>query len=211
VGRYKARSLMRKANLSCKQRRRFKITTQSDSKLPVTKNVLNRKFKVSKANTAWVADITYLWTQEGWLYLSVVLDLFSRRVVGWSLKSHMGEGLVRSAFLMALGRRNPHSGLLHHSDRGCQYASKDYQHLLSQHGVIASMSRKGNCWDNAVMERFFGSLKSERTDNKIYLTKEEAKADVIDYIEMFYNSERLHSTLDYLTPMEYEKKYCPSQ
>jgi putative transposase len=206
VGRYRARSLMRKAKIECKQRRRFRVTTQSNHTFPIARNVLNREFAVSAPNRVWVADITYLWTHEGWLYLSAVLDLFSRRVVGWSLANHIREGLVHDALLMALGRRMPDAELMHHSDRGCQYASKDYRELLKQYGITVSMSRKGNCWDNAVMERFFGSLKSERTDNKIYLTREQAKADVIDYIEMFYNSQRLHSTLGYMSPMQYEKE-----
>lgn len=206
VGRYRARSLMRKANIECKQRRRFRITTQSDHALPVAGNVLNREFAVTSPNRVWVADITYLWTKEGWLYLSAVLDLFSRRIVGWSLANHMREELVHDAFLMAIGRRAPEGKLMHHSDRGCQYASKDYRKLLEEHEIKISMSRKANCWDNSVMERFFGSLKSERTDNKNYLTREQAKADVIDYIEMFYNSERLHSTLGYVSPMQYERE-----
>jgi putative transposase len=206
VGRYRTRTLMRKANIECKQRRRFRITTQSNHSLPIAENVLNREFAVTRPNRVWVADITYLRTNEGWLYLSAVLDLFSRRVVGWSIANHMKEGLVHDALLMAMGRRMPTGELMHHSDRGCQYASKDYRDLLKQYGIMISMSRKGNCWDNAVMERFFGSLKSERTDNKIYLTREQAKADVIDYIEMFYNSQRLHSTLGYMSPMQYEKE-----
>ena len=206
IGRYKARSLMHKAQIECKQRRRFKITTQSNHLLPIAKNVLNREFTVTAPNNVWVADITYLWTNEGWLYLSAVLDLFSRRVVGWSLTNHMRESLVHDALVMAIGRRMPSGELMHHSDRGCQYASNDYQDLLKQHRITVSMSRRGNCWDNAVMERFFGSLKSERTDNKVYLTREQAKADVIDYIEMFYNSLRLHSTLGYRSPMQFEKE-----
>jgi transposase InsO family protein len=207
VGRYRARNLMRKANIECKQRRRFRVTTKNNHAFPIAENVLNRHFTVTVPNCVWVADITYLWTNEGWLYLSVVLDLFSRRVVGWSLASHMREKLVHDALLMAIGRRMPDDKLMHHSDRGCQYASKDYRDLLKQQGITMSMSRKGNCWDNAVMERFFGSLKSERTDNKVYITREQARADVIDYIEMFYNSQRLHSTLGYLSPMQYEKAH----
>jgi transposase InsO family protein len=206
VGRYRARTLMQEANIECKQRRRFRVTTHSNHSLPIAENVLNRGFKVAHPNQVWVADITYLWTQEGWLYLSAVLDLFSRRIIGWSLSHHMRESLVHDALLMAVGRRIPDDNLLHHSDRGSQYASKGYQGLLKQNGITISMSRKGNCWDNAVMERFFGSLKSERTDNKVYLTREQAKADVISYIEMFYNSQRLHSTLGYRSPMQYEKE-----
>ena len=206
VGRYRVRGLMRKARIECKQRRRYRITTHSDHRLPVAENVLNREFKPGLINQVWVTDITYLWTQEGWLYLAAVLDLFSRRIVGWSMANHMKGELVHNALLMAIGRRKPSQHLMHHSDRGIQYASKDYQKLLADYGIRVSMSRKGNCWDNAVMERFFGSLKSERTNGKNYLTREQAKRDVIDYIEMFYNSYRLHSTLGYLSPLQYEKQ-----
>ena len=205
VGRYKARSLMKKAQIQCKQRRRYRITTESNPRMPVMENKLNREFQVEKPNRVWVTDITYLWTKEGWLYLSAVLDLFSRRIVGWSLASHMRAELVNDALEMALARRQPKTNLMHHSDRGKQYTSLNYQHKLNKLGIEVSMSRKGNCWDNAVMERFFGSLKSELTDHKVYFTKEEAKADVINYIELFYNCQRLHSTLGYLSPMQYEK------
>lgn len=207
VGRYKARSLMRKANVQSKQRRRYRITTDSRHTLPVAENVLNREFTVATPNCAWVTDITYLWTLEGWVYVAAVLDLFSRRIVGWSIAEHMRETMVNEALQMALGRRQPEAGLLHHSDRGVQYASDDYQVSLKSAGITVSMSRKGNCWDNAVMERFWGSLKSERTDGKIYRTREAAKADVIDYIEMFYNSKRLHSTLGYLSPLQFENQF----
>lgn len=206
VGRYQARTLMRKANIECKQRRRYRVTTDSRHVLPIAANVLNRDFSVAAPNRKWVTDITYLWTSEGWLYLAAVMDLYSRRIVGWSIAEHMREKLIRDALDMALGRRQPAVGLLHHSDRGCQYASHAYQAMLKEAGIIVSMSRKGNCWDNSVMERFFGSLKSERTDHINYLTREEAKLDVIDYIEMFYNSKRLHSTLGYVTPLQFEQK-----
>jgi putative transposase len=205
VGRYQARTLMRKAGIECKQRRRYRITTNSRHRLPVAENILNREFTAVAPNQKWVSDITYLWTQEGWIYLAAVLDLFSRRVVGWAIAEHLREELIESALHMSLGRRQPLKGLLHHSDRGSQYASAAYQSELKRAGIIVSMSRKGNCWDNAVMERFFGSLKSERTDHIIYQTRGEAKADVIDYIEMFYNSRRLHSTLGYVTPLQFEQ------
>ncbi len=142
-----------------------------------------------------MGDITYLWTAEGWLYLAVIIDLFSRRVVGWSLASHMRAQLVKDALTMALWRRRPPPRLMHHSDRGSQYACHDYQKLLDKYGLVCSMSRKGDCWDNAVAERFLGSLKRERTDDRLYATREQAKQDVIDYIEMFYNSRRKHSYL----------------
>lgn len=207
VGRHRARTLMRKANIACKQRRRYRVTTQSQHTLPVAANTLNRNFSVAAPNRVWVADITCLWTHEGWLYIAAVLDLFSRRIVGWAIAQHMRGELIGDALQMALGRRRPQKGLTHHSDRGSQYASADYQAALKSAGIIVSMSRKGNCWDNAVMERFFGSLKSERTDQIIYSTREEAKLDIIDYIEMFYNSQRLHSTLGYVTPLQFEKNY----
>ena len=207
VGRYRARRLMLKAKVECKQRRIYKITTESNHNLPVAENKLNRKFQVNKPNEVWVTDITYLWTKEGWLYLAAVLDLFSRRVVGWSMSKHLRTELIKDALNMAMKRRQPKTELMHHSDRGSQYASTNYQNTLKKLGIKISMSRKGNCWDNAVMERFFGSLKSERTDFKKYENREQAKADVIDYIEMFYNSERLHSTLDYMSPLQYEKKH----
>lgn len=204
VGRFKARSLMRAAGLECKQRRRFRKIPRVDPNLKAAENVLNREFAVSEPNKVWVCDITYLDTREGWLYLAAVLDLHSRRVVGWSLAEHMREELVHDALSMALGRRRPGKTVLHHSDRGSQYTSEDYRQFLKRSGFDESMSRKGNCWDNAVMERFFGSLKSERTDGQRYETRKEAKDDVIDYIEMFYNSERLHSTLGYVSPKSFE-------
>ena len=204
VGRHRARTLMRKAGIECKQRRRYRVITQSKHSLSIADNVLNRRFEVAELNRAWVADITYLWTNEGWLYIAAVLDLFSRRVIGWAMADHMKENLVCNALQMAVGRRKPASGLIHHSDRGVQYASNKYQVTLKGMGIIVSMSRKGNCWDNAVMERFFGSLKSERTDKTKYLTRRAAMSDIVDYIEVFYNSQRLHSTLGYVTPLQYE-------
>lgn len=205
IGRYKARKLMLEHGIYCKQRRRYKVTTQSSHNLPVAENKLNRNFRVAVPNRVWVTDITYLWTEEGWLYLAAVVDLFSRRVVGWSMADHMRSELISDALVMAVGRRKPSSDLMHHSDRGSQYASAHYQKLLGRLGIIVSMSRKGNCWDNAVMERFFGSLKSERTEGARYITREQAKNDVIDYIEMFYNNHRLHSTLGYMSPADFEK------
>lgn len=204
VGVYAARTLMKKAGVASKQRRRYCVTTDSRHHLPIAENVLNRQFNVEAPNRAWVTDITYVWTMEGWLYVAGVLDLFSRRVVGWAMASHMKESLVSDALRMALGRRQPEAGLLQHSDRGVQYASHAYQALLKNNSIIVSMSRKGNCWDNAVMERFWGSLKSERTDGQLYLTREEAKQDILDYIEMYYNSIRLHSSLGYQSPAEFE-------
>lgn len=207
VGRYKIRRLMRQNEISCKQRRRYVVTTKSKHKFSIAKNILNRNFNVSRPNKAWVADITYLWTSEGWLYVAAILDLFSRKVVGWSIADNMRSDLVENAFSMAKTRRHPVSGLLHHSDRGIQYASHQYQRVLQESKAIVSMSRKGNCWDNAVMERFFGTLKSECTNGKNYKTRDEAKADVIRFIEDFYNNHRLHSTLNYISPVQYETNF----
>jgi putative transposase len=153
-----------------------------------------------------VADFTYIWTDEGWLYVAAVLDLFSRLVVGWSMQNQMTARLVSDAMLMAIWRRRPSAELLHHSDQGSQYTSEQFQGLLAQHGVICSMSRSGDCWDNAAMESFFSTLKTERCNRKIYRTRDEARADVFDYIERFYNPRRRHSTLDYLSPLEYEQQ-----
>lgn len=207
VGRYKTRTLMHKEGIECKQRRRYQVTTQSNHGLPVAANLLNRQFNTKEPDRIWVADITNLWTLEGWLYIATILDLYSRRIVGWALAEHMREELVEDALKMAIGRRNPKVGLMHHSDRGVQYASGQYRAALGRAGITVSMSRKGNCWDNAIEERFNGSLKSEWTDGVKYLTLAQAKADVITYIEMFYNSKRLHSSLGYLTPIEFENRY----
>lgn len=204
IGRYGARSVMRKLGLRVLPTKRFKVTTNSRHDYPVAENLLDRQFEVSAPDTVWGTDITYLWTQEGWLFLAVVIDLFSRKVVGWALDKQMPTKLVTDALRMAVWRRRPPKGLLHHSDRGSQYASHDYQDELKKYGMVCSMSRKGDCWDNSVVERFFRSLKTERTNHCIYHTREAAKQDVIDYIEMFYNSRRLHSYLGYQSPNAYE-------
>jgi len=208
IGRFKVRRLMRQNGIFCKQRRRYTTTTQSRHELVVAENILNREFNVTKPNEKWVSDITYVWTNEGWLYVASVLDLFSRRVIGWAASDSMKTDLIEKAFNMALGRRRPAAGFLHHSDRGVQYASESYQTLLRKSGAVVSMSRKGNCWDNSVMERFFGSLKSERTDGKMYKSRAAARDDVANYIECFYNSHRLHSTLNYMSPIAYENSYA---
>lgn len=196
--------LMRLAQVSVKTRRKFRITTDSKHNFPVVANALNRQFKVDRPNAIWLTDITYLTTQEGWLYLAVVLDLYSRRIIGWAMQPRMTADLVQKALTMALWRRKPGAGLLHHSDRGSQYACGDYQSLLAAAGIRVSMSRKGNCWDNAPMESFFHSLKVERVYHRRYLTRENAKGDVLDYLA-FYNSRRLHSSLSYVSPMEFER------
>jgi putative transposase len=170
----------------------------------VAPNVLDRAFEAPAPNRKWIADFTYIWTAEGWLYVAAVLDLFSRRVVGWSMSASMTAQLVTDALVMAIWRRGKPDALLHHSDRGSQYTSEQFQLLLADHGVTCSMSRSGNCWDNAAMESFFSSLKIERTARKTYRTRDEAKADVFDYIERFYNPTRRHSTIGYISPMEFE-------
>lgn len=204
-GRTKAATIMALADVAAKQKKRFKATTDSKHNLPVAPNLLNREFTVDQPDRVYVGDITYLWTQEGWLYLAVVLDLFSRQVVGWSMSQRMTRELVKDALRMAYWRRKPGSGVIFHSDRGSQYCSKEFQDLLKAYGMISSMSRKANCWDNAVAESFFGSLKTERVFFSNYKTREDARRDVTDYIEMFYNSKRRHSHLGYLSPREFEK------
>lgn len=204
VGRYQARSLMRDAGVVCRQRRRFRATTDSNHRYPVAPNRLARDFDVVTPNTVWCADITAIWTHAGWLYLAAVLDLCDRQVVGWAIADHMRTQLTLDALDMALGRRRPRPGLLHHSDRGSQYAAGNYQARLRLHKIVPSMSRKGNCWDNAVMERFFGTLKSEWADSQRYISHAQAEHDIIRFIEIEYNSDRDHSTLGYQTPRETE-------
>jgi len=205
TGRYRARTLMKMAKVSVKRKKRYKVTTDSRHGYPVAPNLLNRQFDVAKPDRVWVSDITYLWTKEGWLYLAVVMDLYSRKIVGWSMDKRMTQDLVKGALIMAAGRRQPESGLIHHSDRGSQYAAYAYQDLLVEYGMICSMSRKGDCWDNAVVESFFGTLKRERVYLTRYQTRMEAKMNIVDYIEMFYNSRRLHSYLGYVSPDQFEK------
>jgi putative transposase len=204
-GLHRIERLMRHAALRARpRRRRIPSDTGVCSTNAVAPNVLNRTFDAASANRKWVADFTYLWTAEGWLYVAAVVDLFSRRVVGWSMSATMTAQLVTDALVMAIWRRGTPHTVLHHSDRGSQYTSEPFQRLLADHGVTCSMSRAGNVWDNAVMESFFSSLKTERTAAKMYRTRDQAKADVFDYIERFYNPKRRHSTLGYLSPMEFE-------
>ena len=206
VSRDKARKLMKEAEVRAKQIKKYKVTTNSNHKQPVFENRLNREFAVAQPDRVYAADVTYIWTQEGWLYLAVVIDLCSRKVVGWSMNSRMKAQLVCDALQMAIWRRKPEAGLIHHSDRGSQYASKAFRRLLKAHGIEGSMSRKGDCWDNAVVESFFGSLKQERVHWNHYQTRYEAQQDILEYITMFYNSKRLHSYLGYLSPNEFETK-----
>ena len=203
-GRSRARTLMRLAGIIARQKRKFKVTTHSKHKLPVAINLLNREFEVAAPNKAWVSDITYIWTAQGWLYLAIVIDLYSRQVVGWAVSERISRQLVINALQMAIGKRRPNPGLIFHSDRGSQYCSAEFQKLLKGHQMICSMSRKGDCWDNAVAESFFASLKTERAFYRKYQTRDEAKQDIVNYIEMFYNSKRLHSYLGYLSPRDFE-------
>lgn len=206
LGRYRVRRLMREAALRPVWKRKFVHTTDSKHDLPVAENLLNRQFDVAAPNQAWTSDITYVRTRQGWLYLAAVMDLFSRKIIGWSMAPTMPTELVAAALRMALQQRKPPPGLLLHSDRGSQYASLEYQALLAQHGIRCSMSRKGNCWDNAVMERFFLNLKMERVWQRDYANHGEAQRDITEYIVSFYNGVRLHSTLGYLSPAAYERK-----
>ena len=204
VGRRYTRRLMKEAGIQVRYKKKYKVTTNSNHKQPVFENVLDRQFDVATPNTAYVQDITYIWTQEGWLYLAVVIDLFSRKVVGWSMSSRMKAALVCDALTMAIWQRRPGNGLIVHSDRGSQYASKPYRRLLKGHNFIGSMSRKGDCWDNAVVESFFGSLKQELVQWKHYQSRYEAQQDILRYITTFYNPKRLHSSLGYRSPNQYE-------
>ena len=204
ISRQKARRLMKRAGVLVRHRKKHKVTTNSKHNQPVYDNLVARQFDVKEKDSVYAGDITYVWTQEGWLYLAVILDLYSRRVVGWSMSSRMTSRLVCDALTMAIWNRQPGEGLICHSDRGSQYASKEYRKLLSQKGFLGSMSRKGDCWDNSVVESFFGSLKQERAHWENYQTRHDAQQDILDYIVMFYNSTRLHSTLDYRSPNDYE-------
>lgn len=205
--------LMREAGIAAKTKRKFRQTTDSNHSLPIAENVLDRQFDCDKPNTRWCADITYIWTSEGWLYLAVVLDLFSRQVVGWSMSEEMTSRLVVDALEMGLSHRSLKGcfscerSLLVHTDRGSQYASEHYRRVLSGAGLDCSMSRRGNCWDNAAMESFFGSLKKELVHHEKYATRAEATASIFEYIEVFYNRMRRHSSLGYVSPAEYERTH----
>jgi transposase InsO family protein len=207
VSRKRIKNIMHDLNLIVKMKRKFKVnTTDSNHNLPIAPNILNRDFYASLPDTKYVGDITYIPTNEGWLYLATVIDLFSRKIVGWSMDDNMRVTLVNDALKMALTRRNPPSGLLWHTDRGSQYASYEHKDLLQKYGIIQSMSRKGNCWDNAVAESFFHSLKTELVYHEIFETRAQANQKVFEYIEVFYNRQRMHSANKNLSPVEYEEK-----
>jgi transposase InsO family protein len=199
--------LMQVNQIAARRKKKFMVTTDSKHGLPVAENKLNQHFQATKPNEKWVSDITYVWTKEGWLYLAVVLDLYSRKVVGWAMDDNMETGLVIKALKMALLARTPPKGLLHHSDRGSQYASNDYQQLLKDYKINCSMSRKGNCYDNAVMESFFATLKQELIYRQPYQSHQQTKHDIFEYIHVWYNRRRTHSSLDYLSPLEFEHNW----
>jgi transposase InsO family protein len=205
VGRKRVARIMRENGISGQSPRRFRRTTDSAHELPVACNLVKRDFASEAPDQLWAADISYVRTWEGWLYLAVVIDLFSRRVVGWAAADHMRTELPLEALQMAICHRRPERGLVHHSDRGSQYASAAYQAVLDAHGMLCSMSRKGDCWDNAVVESFFGTLKEELIYRQPWPTKLKTKHAIIEYIACFYNSRRRHSYIDYISPMEYEQ------
>lgn len=204
-GLHRVERLMRQQALKARPRRRG-LPKDNGERSVIAGNVLDRQFTADAPNRKWVADFTYIWTAEGWLYVAAVIDLFSRRVVGWSMSDTMTAQLVTDALVMAIWRRGKPDALLHHSDQGSQYTSEQFQRLMTDNGVTCSMSRSGNVWDNAAMESFFSSLKTERIARKTYRTRNHAKAEVFDYIERFYNPTRRHSTLGYLSPMDFERQ-----
>ena len=209
VGRIKR--LRKQMNLRCKQKRKFKATTNSNHKLPVAVNLLNQRFVATHPNEAWVTDITYISTGEGWLYLAGIKDIYSCEIVGYAMGARMTKELVGKALFQAVTAKRPPSGLVHHSDRGSQYCSQDYQRLLCQFGMKASMSRRGNCYDNAPMESFWGTLKNELVHHRRYATRAEAIRDITEYIEIFYNRYRRHSRLGYLSPAAFTQKFYAGQ
>jgi len=206
VGEHRVARLMRQNGLRAKTVKKWRATTQSQHQLPVAANALDRAFTVTVPNRVWAGDITYVWTLEGWLYLAVLLDLYSRRVVGWAMGPRVTVELAEQALTMAVANRAPTAGLVHHSDRGSQYAATSYQRRLTEYGLIPSMSRKGNCWDNACVESFFGTLKRELVYHRRYATRDDARQDIFEYIEVFYNRQRRHSTLGYHSPAEFEAR-----
>jgi len=204
-GLHRVERLMRENGFRARPKRRAKPKDEGERSV-IADNILDREFAADRPNQKWLADFIYIWTAEGWLYVAVVLDLFSRRIVGWSMKAERDAALVMDALMMAIWRRGKADALLHHSDQGSQYTSEQFQRLLADNGITCSMSRAGNVWDNSAMESFFSSLKTERTAPKTYRTRDQARADVFDYIERFYNPRRRHSKLGYVSPMEFEAK-----
>jgi transposase InsO family protein len=211
AGKERVERLMQENGIRARHKRRYKATTDSKHNLPVAPNLLDRDFTPDAPNQVWTSDMTYLWTDEGWLYLAIVLDLFNREVVGWSLKPRMTADIVTDALTMAWFRRKPGAGLVHHSDRGSQYASHAFQAKLREYGMTCSMSRKGDCWDNAPTESWFGSFKNERVHGERFETRDEVKSMAFEYIEVFYNRRRLHSTLGYQSPVQFMEDWLNGQ
>ena len=207
VGKRRVERALRSMGLRARMPRRWLLTTRADGRHSVAANTLNRDFTETKPNTKWVTDISYIWTDEGWTYIAVILDLYSRAVVGWALDSSLSTRLPLEALTMAVRRRRPHSGLLHHSDRGCQYTSEEYRRELQELGINVSMSRKGNCWDNAVAESFFATLKNELIYTRSWQTRLQLRTTVFEYIEVFYNRQRLHSAIGYRSPASFENEF----
>lgn len=206
IGRSRVERLMRQAGLVAKHERKWKPSLHSEPAASVAPNIVERRFEVGTLNTTWAADITYIWTLEGWLFLAVVMDLGSRRVVGWTTSDRVTKELVIEAFRNAVSQRLPENGVVHHSDRGSQYGSNEFQMMLRRHGIVRSMSGRGNCYDNAVVESFFSTMKRERVRSRRYETREDARRDLFDYIEVFYNRKRRHSSLGGVSPAEFEAK-----
>ena len=206
VGKKRVERLMRREAIRAVRRRKFRATTDSKHADPIAANILNREFTVELPNTAWVTDVTYVWTHQGWLYLAAILDLCSRRVVGWATGPNNDRQLALDALEHAVAERKPLAGMLHHSDRGSTYASGDYRNALLKLGAVASMSRKGDCWDNAVAESFFATIKGEMIDHEDFQTRAEATAAIAEYIDGFYNVQRMHSSIGYMSPIEFELK-----
>ena len=206
IGEHRVARLMRTSAIRAKTTLKWRATTDSAHQHPVVPNMLNRQFAVAAPNRVWAGDITYVWTTEGWLYLAVVLDLYSRRVIAWGMGSRLTQELATAALTMAIEHRQPARGVVHHTDRGSQYAATRDRELLADHGLTASMSRRGNCWDNAVVESFFHTLKTEHVHHQCYRTREEARQDIFEWIEVFYNRVRRHSTLGYRSPAEFEAR-----
>jgi transposase InsO family protein len=206
VGKHRVARVMRQAGIRAKTVKKWRVPTDSHHQGTVVANTLERQFTVDRPNRVWASDLTYIWTAEGWLYLAVVLDLYSRAVIGWGMGARLTGDLVQQALTMAVQQRRPPAGLLHHSDRGSQYTATAYQQMLTTHGITASMSRRGNCWDNACVESFFGTLKRELIAHRQYRTRAEATQEIFEYIEVFYNRQRRHSTLGYCAPAEFEAR-----
>jgi len=207
VGEYRIRRIRKELGLKCKQNKKFKVTTNSNHSLAVAENLLNQDFEAYSPNETWVTDLTYIWTDEGWLYLAGHKDLFTGEIVGYAMGKRMTKNLVSQSLFRAVSTKKPPTGLIHHSDRGSQYCSIEYRKLLEQFGMKASMSRKGNCYDNAPIESFWGTLKNELVFHRHYKTREEAKKDITEYIEIFYNRLRKQEKLAYLSPAAFERKY----